>query len=114
MLIEQGTARLQEGLFVVVYPEGTRVAPGEYKKFNAGGALLAQKSAYPVLPLAHNAGEFWPRNSFLKYPGVIKVRIGPLIVTTDKKTKDINAEAEDWINQTMREISGSGASVQKG
>jgi 1-acyl-sn-glycerol-3-phosphate acyltransferase len=104
MLIEQGTERLQEGLFVVVYPEGTRVAPGKYKKFNAGGALLAQKSAFPVLPLAHNAGEFWPRNSFLKFPGVIKVKIGPLIDTADKKSKDINAEAEDWINQAMREI----------
>lgn len=104
MLIEQGIERLQEGLFVVVFPEGTRVAPGDNKKFNAGGAVLAQKSAFPVIPLAHNAGEFWPRNSFLKYPGVIKVKIGPLIDTQDKKSKDINAEAEAWINQAMREI----------
>lgn len=105
MLIDQGTARLQEGLFVVVFPEGTRVAPGDTKKFNAGGSMLAQKSEFPVLPLAHNAGEFWPRNSFLKYPGVIKVKIGPLIETKDKKSKDINAEAEAWINQAMSEIS---------
>jgi 1-acyl-sn-glycerol-3-phosphate acyltransferase len=104
MLIEQGIARLEEGLFVIVFPEGTRVAPGAYKKFNAGGAMLAQKSTYPVLPLAHNAGEFWPRNSFLKFPGVIKVKIGPLIDSKNKKTKDINAEAEEWINQAMREI----------
>jgi 1-acyl-sn-glycerol-3-phosphate acyltransferase len=66
--------------------------------------MLAQKSTYPVLPLAHNAGEFWPRNSFLKFPGVIKVKIGPLIDSKNKKTKDINAEAEEWINQAMREI----------
>ena len=104
MLIEQGTERLQEGLFVVVFPEGTRVAPGATKKFNAGGAMLAHKSAYPVIPLAHNAGEFWPRNSFLKYPGVIKVKIGPRIETQDKKSKDINAEAEAWIKQAMHEI----------
>lgn len=104
MLIEQGTERLKEGLFVVVFPEGTRVAPGQNKKFNAGGAMLAQKSSYPVLPLAHNAGEFWPRNSFLKYPGVIKVKIGPLIETKDKKSKEINSEAEAWINQAMRQI----------
>ncbi|MDD4914239.1 MAG: lysophospholipid acyltransferase family protein [Methylococcales bacterium] len=104
MLIDQGIERLQEGLFVVVFPEGTRVAPGAYRKFNAGGAMLAQKSGYPVLPLAHNAGEFWPRNSFLKFPGVIKVRIGPLIDTKDKKSRDINAEAENWINQAMREL----------
>jgi len=104
MLIEQGVARLQEGLFVVVFPEGTRVTPGERKKFNAGGAMLAQKSGYPVLPLAHNAGEFWPRNSFLKYPGVIQVKIGPLIETAGKKSKEINAEVESWINQAMVDI----------
>lgn len=104
MLIEQGIERLQEGFFVVVFPEGTRVAPGQYKKFNAGGALLAQKSGYPVIPLAHNAGEFWPRNSFLKYPGVIKVKIGCAIETAGKKSKEINSEAEDWINNAMETI----------
>lgn len=104
MLIEQGIERLQEGFFVVVFPEGTRVQPGANKKFNAGGAMLAQKSGSPVLPLAHNAGEFWPRNSFLKYPGTIKVKIGSPIDTTGKKSKDINAEAEAWINQAMLEI----------
>ncbi|WP_305909219.1 lysophospholipid acyltransferase family protein [Methylomarinum sp. Ch1-1] len=106
-LIEQGMARLKEGLFVVIFPEGTRAAPGENKKFNAGGAMLAQKSAYPVIPLAHNAGEFWPRYSFLKYPGTIQVRIGPVIQTEGKKAKEINAEAETWIAQAMAEISQS-------
>lgn len=104
-LIEQGIARLQEGLFVLIFPEGTRAAPGENKKFNAGGAMLAQKSGYPIIPLAHNAGEFWPRNSFLKYPGTIQVRIGPIIHTEGRKAKDINAEAEAWIAQAMAEIS---------
>jgi 1-acyl-sn-glycerol-3-phosphate acyltransferase len=109
MLVEQGTERLKEGFFVVVFPEGTRVAPHENKKFKAGGAVLAQKSEFPVIPLAHNAGEFWPRNSFLKYPGVIRVKIGPRIDTRDKKSKDINAEAEAWINQAMREIASEQA-----
>lgn len=105
MLLEQGEARLQEGLFVLIFPEGTRVAPGAYKKFNAGGAMLANKTGFPVIPLAHNAGEFWPRNSFLKYPGVIQVKIGPVILTENKTTKDINAEAEAWITQAMQQIS---------
>jgi 1-acyl-sn-glycerol-3-phosphate acyltransferase len=105
MLLEQGIARLQEGLHVLIFPEGTRVAPGSQKKFNAGGAMLAQKSGYPVIPLAHNAGEFWPRNSFLKYPGVITVKIGPLIDSRNKSTKEINAETESWILQAMSEIS---------
>ncbi len=104
MLVEQGTARLKEGFVVVIFPEGTRAAPGEDKKFNAGGAMLAHKSHYPVVPLAHNAGEFWPRYSFLKYPGTIKVKIGPAIATKDKKAKEINAEAETWIAQAMKEI----------
>ncbi len=104
MLLEQGTARLQEGLFVLIFPEGTRVAPGHTKKFGAGGAILANKSGFPVVPLAHNAGEFWPRNSFLKYPGVIKVKIGPMILTQGKTAKEINNEAEDWINQAMIRI----------
>lgn len=104
MLLDQGTERLKEGLFVLIFPEGTRVAPGAEKKFNAGGSMLAQKSGFPVVPLAHNAGEFWPRNSFLKYPGVISVKIGPAISTTDKKSKEINAEAQAWITQAMHEI----------
>ena len=104
MLIEQGIARLQEGLFVLIFPEGTRVAPGAYKKFNAGGAVLAHKSGFPVIPVAHNAGEYWPRNSFLKYPGVIKVKIGPMISTQGKAAKEIIAETEIWISQAMEDI----------
>lgn len=104
-LVTQGTKRLNEGFVVVVFPEGTRAAPGENKKFNAGGGLLAQKSGYPVIPLAHNAGEFWPRYSFLKRSGTIKVKIGPAIETTNKKAKEINSEAETWISQAMNEIS---------
>ena len=109
MLLDQGTERLREGLFVLIFPEGTRVAPGAYRKFNAGGALLAHKSGFPVIPLAHNAGEFWPRNSFLKYPGVIKVKIGPVISTQNKPAKEINAEAEAWIAQAMDRISNESA-----
>jgi 1-acyl-sn-glycerol-3-phosphate acyltransferase len=104
-LVKQGTERLNEGLWVLIFPEGTRTAPGEKTKFNAGGSLLAQLSKYPVIPVAHNAGEFWPRYSFLKYPGTIKVRIGPAIQSKDRKAHDINADAEQWINGAMREIS---------
>ena len=106
-LVNQGIERLKEGLIVVIFPEGTRAAVGEDKKFNAGGAMLAHKSGYPVIPLAHNAGEFWPRYSFLKFPGTIKVKIGPAIETQNKKAKEINLEAETWIAQAMKEISHS-------
>jgi 1-acyl-sn-glycerol-3-phosphate acyltransferase len=103
-LVKQGTERLDDGFVVVIYPEGTRAAPGENKKFKAGGALLAEKSGYPVIPLAHNAGLFWPRYSFLKYPGTIKVKIGPIIESKNKKAKEINSEAEAWVVQAMKNL----------
>ena len=103
-LLKQGAKRLQEGYWIVIYPEGTRTAPGEQRKFSASGSLLALRTGHPILPVAHNAGEFWPRYSFLKYPGTIQVRIGPIIPVDGRKSKDINAEAEAWINTAMHEI----------
>jgi 1-acyl-sn-glycerol-3-phosphate acyltransferase len=107
VLMEQGSKALAEGLWVLVFPEGTRTAPGEETKFSAGGAMLAHKTGYPVIPLAHNAGEVWPRYSFLKYPGVIKVKIGKPIEIVGKKAKEVNEEAEIWIKQAMLEIANS-------
>lgn len=104
VLLKQGKAYLNEGLWVVIFPEGTRTAPGEVKKFNAGGAILAEKSGYPIIPIAHNAGHCWPRYSFLKYPGTIRVKIGPVIGTKGRKAADINAEAEAWIAQAMQTL----------
>lgn len=105
-LLEQGSQRLKEGFWVIIYPEGTRTAPGEVKKFNAGGSLLAERTQTPVIPVAHNAGEFWPRYSFLKYPGTIRVKIGPLISPAGRKANDINEEVRAWIENAMTEISG--------
>jgi len=103
-LLKQGAKRLQEGYWIVMYPEGTRTAPGEQRKFSASGSLLAMRTGFPVIPIAHNAGEFWPRNSFLKFPGVIQVKIGPAISAENRKSKEINAEAEAWIKNAMQEI----------
>lgn len=103
-LISDGTAALKEGLWVVVFPEGTRRAVGQMGEFSAGGAMLAQKSGFPVLPVALNAGKIWPRYSFLKYPGVIKVKISPLIEVNGRKAAEINQEAEAWVRQALEEI----------
>jgi len=102
ILLEKGTAYLNQGLWVIIFPEGTRTAAGEIRKFSAGGGMLAQKTGYPVIPVAHNAGDFWPRYSFLKYPGTIRVKIGPVIDSKGRKAADINAEAENWITQTLK------------
>jgi len=104
-LIKQGTLCLNKGLWLIVFPEGTRMAPGTKGKFNAGGSYLAHKTDTPVIPVAHNAGEFWPPRSFLKYPGKITVKIGPLLESTNRKASDLNAEAEIWIDNAMQEIS---------
>lgn len=106
-LIKQGIKRLKEGFIVIIFPEGTRVAPNENKKFYSGGALLAQKTGYPVIPIAHNAGTFWPRYSFLKYPGIITVKIGPAIKSKTKTAKEINTQAQAWIDHAMNEIKSS-------
>lgn len=103
-LIKQGTEALQEGLWIIVFPEGTRCPIGKTGEFNAGGAMLAQKSGYPVIPIAHDAGKCWPRYSFLKFPGTIRVKIGPPIATKGRKASDINQEAEQWIVNALAEL----------
>lgn len=102
-LIEQGDRLLKNGRTMVIFPEGTRVPPGETVKFEPGGSLLAVKTGTPVVPVALNAGEFWPRNSFRKYPGHIKVIIGPLIESEGIKARELNDRVEAWINDTMDE-----------
>ncbi len=103
-VVEQGTDRLKRGLWIVIFPEGTRMAPGVHGKYNIGGAMLAKKSGYPVVPVAHNAGEFWRRNSIIKHPGVISVVIGPTIDPQGKDTGEINTLVESWIEDTMPRI----------
>lgn len=103
-LIEQGTERLKNGRWVVIFPEGTRIAPGQKGRYALGGASLAESSGYPVVPVAHNAGEFWPRGQFIKQPGTIQVRIGPAIDSKGKSIEAINAEVEAWIEGQMQAI----------
>lgn len=100
-LVAQGKARLAKGLWVVIFPEGTRKAPGERGKYHIGGAWLATHTETQVVPVAHNAGKFWAKNSFIKKPGVIQVRIGKPIQTVNVKTDALNSQVEDWIESAM-------------
>lgn len=104
-IITQGTDRLKSGRWVVIFPEGTRIAPGEKGKYMVGGALLAEKSGYPVIPVAHNAGEYWRRKAFIKYPGTIQVRIGEMIDSKTISARELNQQAENWIEGQMQDIS---------
>jgi 1-acyl-sn-glycerol-3-phosphate acyltransferase len=103
-LERQGQDRLAKGFWVLVFPEGTRVKPGETGKYNIGGAWLAAKMGVPVIPVAHNAGRLWPKNAFLKRSGLITVVIGPPIDTAGKKASAVNAEVEAWIEAEMRKL----------
>ncbi len=103
-VVSQGIERLKAGIWVVIFPEGTRLAPGIEKRFAIGGAMLASRSGHPVVPVAHNAGSFWPRRGLLKKPGTIQLHIGAPIKTSGLKADEINRRAETWINSKMREI----------
>jgi 1-acyl-sn-glycerol-3-phosphate acyltransferase len=102
---KQGCERLRAGYWVVIFPEGTRIAPGERCRFKIGGAALAVAAGVPAVPVAHDAGEFWGKNAFVKKPGLITVSIGPAIDTRGKSAEEVNALAERWIEAEMRKIS---------
>lgn len=102
--LEQGRRRLADGWWIVIFPEGTRVAPGQRVRYQPGGAWLASKSGAPVVPIAHNAGTVWGRNAFIKYPGTITVSIGPTIDPSGMTPDAINRKAEDWIENEVARL----------
>jgi 1-acyl-sn-glycerol-3-phosphate acyltransferase len=104
-VMSQGRQRLESGLFVVIYPEGTRVLPGHERRFGISGAALAKSAGCPILPVAHNAGDFWPRRSFLKRPGTIRVVIGQPIETAELSNDEITRRGREWIATTLARIS---------
>ncbi|HEX4151305.1 MAG TPA: lysophospholipid acyltransferase family protein [Steroidobacteraceae bacterium] len=106
-VIEQGQERLAEGLWVIIFPEGTRVAPGQTRKYGMSGALLAAAAGRLVVPVAHNAGEFWPRRGILKRPGTIRVVIGEPIPAAGREPLELNAEIRRAIEGGMARIAGN-------
>jgi 1-acyl-sn-glycerol-3-phosphate acyltransferase len=102
---ERGKQRLDAGYSVVIFPEGTRVAPGHHKRYKIGGAHLAVSAGVPAVPVALNSGECWRRKAFIKTPGTVTVSIGPAIDTAGKTAEEVNAAIEQWIETEMRRIS---------
>lgn len=103
-IISEGAEHLKAGRNVVIFPEGTRVAPGQRKRYGVGGAFLAHETGYPVVPIAHNAGVFWRRRDLKKYPGTIQVVIGPVIESEGLSSSEINRRVEEWIESTMETL----------
>ena len=104
-VVLQGRERLEQGFYVIIFPEGTRVAPGQKKRFKAGGAYLATHVGCKVVPIAHNAGELWPRQAFLKNPGTVTISIGPAFDATGMSEAEVNRQAEAWIEDEMHRLS---------
>lgn len=103
-MVSQARASVALGRSIIVFPEGTRRPVGAPPAYRVGGAIVAQKTNTPVLPVALNAGQFWPRMGFIKYPGEITVRFGPLIDPTGKQADQILAETREWIETAMKDI----------
>jgi 1-acyl-sn-glycerol-3-phosphate acyltransferase len=105
MIAEQGKARLAQGLNVLVFPEGTRIPFGEIGKYTRSGADAAIASCVPVLPLAHNAGKYWPAKKFLKLPGTIDVFIGEPIATSEKtSSRELTEQVKTWIEAQLASV----------
>ena len=104
-VVRVGQQRLNEGRWPILFPEGTRIAPGKMGRFKMGGALLATRTKAPVIPIALNAGACWPRNSFIKRPGLITVSIGAPISSEGLTTEELNARVSHWIEAEMHRIS---------
>ena len=104
-VIEQGRRLLADGIWITIFPEGTRVPTGQTKKYGVSGAALARDVQCPILPVAHNAGDLWPRRGLKKRPGLIRFCIGPPIEPADRPPKETNLIVQGWIETKMREIS---------
>jgi 1-acyl-sn-glycerol-3-phosphate acyltransferase len=103
-IVTQGRDKLAQGFWVLVFPEGTRVAAGAKGRYGIGGGWLAADTGAGVVPVAHNAGEVWPKDAFIKRPGTITVSIGPLISSVGKSAADITREVEAWIETEMASL----------
>jgi len=103
-IVDQGKEKLKQGRWVIMFPEGTRISPGVNSKYKMGGFIFASRISHPVLPVAHNAGEFWPKHSFVKYPGTITVSIGEAINAFGMEPNEIKNKVESWIKQELQLI----------
>jgi len=103
-VLKQGKARLAEGLWILIFPEGTRTATDEHRKYGISGALLACRTGKKIIPVAHTAGYYWQRRGLLKKRGTIRVIIGPPIDAAGHDPREVNEAVRVWIEDTMARI----------
>jgi 1-acyl-sn-glycerol-3-phosphate acyltransferase len=103
-VVEQGKQRIAEGDWIMIFPEGTRMLPGQTRRYGVSGTLLAAETGRLIVPVAHNAGDFWPRRGLLKKSGTVRVVIGPPIAAAGRDVREINKEVQDWIEATVARL----------
>jgi 1-acyl-sn-glycerol-3-phosphate acyltransferase len=108
-VLSQGRSRLSQGLCVMIFPEGTRMPVGQTRRYGLSGALLASAAGKPIVPVAHNAGLFWPRRGWLKRAGTVRVVIGAPIPTAGRDARAINDDVQHWIEARVAELAPDGA-----
>jgi len=107
-VVEQGKQRLAEGDWIIIFPEGTRMPPGQTRRYGVSGTLLASETGKLLVPVAHDAGNYWPRRGLRKRPGTIRVVIGPAVAAAGRDVREINREVQDWIEETVARLSEAG------
>jgi 1-acyl-sn-glycerol-3-phosphate acyltransferase len=103
-VVEQGKARLAEEDWVMIFPEGTRMPAGETRRYGVSGTVLAGETGKLIVPVAHNAGFYWPRRGLLKKPGTVRVVIGTPVPAAGREVREINEEIQAWIEATVRSL----------
>ena len=103
-VVAQGRALLAQGIWIIMFPEGTRIPRGQQGIYKTGGTRLACETGVPVIPIAVTSAKVWPRKAFVKHPGVVDVSIGPAISSVGRKPDELMREVEAWIETEMRRL----------
>jgi len=103
-VVEQGKDRLAQGNWVMIFPEGTRMPIGETRRYGVSGTLLAQDAGRLIVPVAHNAGFYWPRRGLMKKPGTVRVVIGAPVDPRGREVRAVNEEIQAWIEATVQKL----------
>jgi 1-acyl-sn-glycerol-3-phosphate acyltransferase len=101
-VLKRGRQRLQEGNRIVIYPEGTRVPAATLGEFKTSGAAIAKKAGVAIVPVAHDAGDYWLRDRFIKQPGTIQMHIGPTIDTSEGNARELTEKTRQWISDKLQ------------
>jgi 1-acyl-sn-glycerol-3-phosphate acyltransferase len=106
-VVEQGKEQLGRGRWVMIFPEGTRMPPGETRRYGISGAILAQEARRLLVPVAHNAGDFWPRRGLRKRPGTVRFCVGPPVDPAGRDAREVNEEIQRWVEAKVAELRGA-------